>query len=170
MKDLQFTNPDSRKMADHWQGRQDDIQDLYEFYGNQQGLDPQLLKAVAIVESIIFLLQNNIEKLKDKDSQSIIISGGLSALNGLCQKLADLSGLEVDDILVFNNSTRELIIGINDDNSVSVLGMKSKDFIYQGDYTEAIGKIPQERKKFKGPGHVEYLSDMAKLREAGIVE
>ena len=52
-------------------------------------------RAVAIVESIIFLLQNNIEKLKDKDSQSIIISGGLSALDGLCQKLADLSGLEV---------------------------------------------------------------------------
>lgn len=33
MEDLEFTNPNSRKMADHWQGRQDDIQDLYEFYG-----------------------------------------------------------------------------------------------------------------------------------------
>ena len=52
-------------------------------------------KAVAIIESIIFLLQNNIELLKDENSRFIFISGGLSKLDGLCQKLADLSQLEV---------------------------------------------------------------------------
>lgn len=52
-------------------------------------------RAVAIIESIVFLLQNNIELLADKSSRQIIISGGLSALDGLCQKLADLSGLQV---------------------------------------------------------------------------
>lgn len=52
-------------------------------------------RAVAIIESIVFLLQNNIELLNDGSKQQIIISGGLSRLNGLCQKLADLSQLNV---------------------------------------------------------------------------
>jgi uncharacterized protein with von Willebrand factor type A (vWA) domain len=33
LKDFDFMNPDSRNIFDHWQGRQQDIQDLYEFYG-----------------------------------------------------------------------------------------------------------------------------------------
>ncbi|MCK4709218.1 MAG: hypothetical protein KAU21_11425 [Gammaproteobacteria bacterium] len=49
-------------------------------------------RAVAMIESIAFLLQNNIELLADADSRQIYISGGLSNLDGLCQKLADLSG------------------------------------------------------------------------------
>lgn len=53
-------------------------------------------RAVAIIESIAFLLQNNLELLRDINSRQIIISGGLSALDGLCQKLADLSGFEVN--------------------------------------------------------------------------
>ena len=52
-------------------------------------------RAVAIIESIVFLLQNNIELLADTNSRQINISGGLSRLDGLCQKLADLSGLLV---------------------------------------------------------------------------
>jgi len=58
-------------------------------------------QAVAIIESIIFLLQNNIEALTDSESQQIYISGGLSRLDALCQKLADLSGL---DVKRFNNT------------------------------------------------------------------
>jgi len=50
-------------------------------------------RAVAIIESIVFLLQCNIEKLSDEQTQQINISGGLSRLDGLCQKLADLSQL-----------------------------------------------------------------------------
>lgn len=53
-------------------------------------------RSVSIIESIIFLLQNNIDGLIDENSQSITISGGLSKLDGLCQKLADLSGLPVN--------------------------------------------------------------------------
>ena len=52
-------------------------------------------QAVSIIESIVFLLQNNIELLKDADSQQIYISGGLSRLDALCQKLADLSELTI---------------------------------------------------------------------------
>jgi uncharacterized protein with von Willebrand factor type A (vWA) domain len=33
MKDMKFMNQDSQDMADNWQGRKDDIRDLYEFYG-----------------------------------------------------------------------------------------------------------------------------------------
>jgi len=58
-------------------------------------------QAVAITESIVFLLQNNIELLSDTETQTIYISGGFSRLSGLCQKLADLSGLEVKR---FNNT------------------------------------------------------------------
>ena len=54
--------------------------------------------AVAVLESILFLLQANIERLQDCEPglQRIRIGGGLSNLDGLCQRLADLSGLVVE--------------------------------------------------------------------------
>lgn len=63
-------------------------------------LDPAVQAAeamVAVVESIIFLLQANIAALcaLDPSVDTIRISGGLANLDGLCQKLADLSGLQV---------------------------------------------------------------------------
>lgn len=58
-------------------------------------------RAVAIIESIVFLLQNNIELLTDKHISQVNISGGLSKLDGLCQKLADLSQLTIHR---FNNT------------------------------------------------------------------
>ncbi len=54
-------------------------------------------KAVAVVESIAFLLQANIDHM-DKyvpAAQRIRISGGVSLLDGLCQRLACISGLPV---------------------------------------------------------------------------
>ncbi len=51
---------------------------------------------VAIIESIVFLLQHNIEILQQKmQLQQLQVSGGLSQLDGLCQKLADISHLPV---------------------------------------------------------------------------
>ncbi|HOP17785.1 MAG: hypothetical protein H6956_03810 [Chromatiaceae bacterium] len=52
---------------------------------------------VAVIESIVFLLQANITLLRRHNPgvRRIRIGGGLSNLDGLCQKLADLSGLEV---------------------------------------------------------------------------
>jgi glycerol kinase len=52
---------------------------------------------VAVSESILFLLQANIELLLQvyPSVQRIRISGGLSNLDGLCRKLASLSGLDV---------------------------------------------------------------------------
>lgn len=52
---------------------------------------------VAILESILFLVQANVALLRAQvpDIHCIQISGGLANLDGLCQKLADLSGLPV---------------------------------------------------------------------------
>ncbi|MGD8618239.1 MAG: FGGY family carbohydrate kinase [Gammaproteobacteria bacterium] len=51
----------------------------------------------AVVESILFLVQANIEMLRSRAPgvEAIRISGGLASLDGLCQKLANLSGLVV---------------------------------------------------------------------------
>ncbi len=54
---------------------------------------------VAIVESIMFLLQLNLEHMNEilhRPPSRIAAGGGLSRLNGLCQGLADLTGLPVD--------------------------------------------------------------------------
>ena len=55
------------------------------------------LKAVAVVESIAFLLQANIDHMHAyvPAAQRIRISGGVSLLDGLCQRLACISGLPV---------------------------------------------------------------------------
>jgi glycerol kinase len=52
---------------------------------------------VAVIESILFLLQANIALLLQANPlvKHIRISGGLSNLDGLCRKLANLSGLTV---------------------------------------------------------------------------
>jgi len=59
-------------------------------------------QAVAVLESIAFLLQLNIEAIDraggagEAAATRISISGGLAGLDGLCQRLADLSGLPVE--------------------------------------------------------------------------
>ncbi len=51
---------------------------------------------VSIIESIVFLLQCNLERLQQINYLTTLhLGGGLSRLDGLCQRLADLSGLQV---------------------------------------------------------------------------
>jgi glycerol kinase len=52
-------------------------------------------KAVAVVESIVFLLQTNLERMQQLPPASVrlVVSGGLAHYDGLCQRLSDLSGL-----------------------------------------------------------------------------
>lgn len=54
-------------------------------------------KAIAVAESIVFLLQANLEIMKQHAPPltRIVASGGLALNAGLCQRLADLSGLPV---------------------------------------------------------------------------
>ncbi len=54
----------------------------------------QAERYVAIIESIVFLIFNNIQHLTSLP-ESLYISGGLSQLDGLCQKLANLSHIKV---------------------------------------------------------------------------
>ena len=55
------------------------------------------LRAVAVVESIVFLLAANLAEMRKLASppEQIQITGGLAHLDGLCQRLADLAGLPV---------------------------------------------------------------------------
>jgi len=54
-------------------------------------------KVVAVAESIIFLLQVNLEGMNQyvQPPEEICISGGVARSNGFCQKLANLSGIVV---------------------------------------------------------------------------
>ncbi len=52
-------------------------------------------KAIAVLESIIFLITENINLMKIKSNSVIKISGGLSILDGVCQKLSDLTQMTV---------------------------------------------------------------------------
>jgi glycerol kinase len=60
--------------------------------------DPDLeARAIAVVESIVFLLQASLDEMLKLASppEQIQITGGLAHLDGLCQRIADLSGLPV---------------------------------------------------------------------------
>ena len=54
-------------------------------------------QAVAIIESIVFMVCINLEIMQSEQNLSRLrVSGGLSQLNGLCQDLATLSGLRIE--------------------------------------------------------------------------
>lgn len=72
----------------------------------QQDLSPVFLdlggqasvakKLVAVVESIVFMVQANLDLMTaESPLTGLEVSGGLSQLQGLCQRLANLSGLTV---------------------------------------------------------------------------
>jgi len=54
-------------------------------------------KAVAVAESVIFLLRVNLDILRAPAPAlaRLVVTGGLAQLDGLCQRLADLSGVPV---------------------------------------------------------------------------
>lgn len=54
-------------------------------------------RAVAIIESIVFLITVNLKRMAVLEPRihSIMVTGGLAALDGLCQRLADLNGVRV---------------------------------------------------------------------------
>jgi len=52
-------------------------------------------KAVAVVESVVFLLRVNLDILRASAPARLVVTGGLAQLDGLCQRLADLCDLPV---------------------------------------------------------------------------
>lgn len=73
----------------------------------KQGLAPKFVadtnrysdaeRAVAVAESILFLVKYNLDQIgRQQAIQRLTVSGGLSRITPLCQKLANLSGLRVE--------------------------------------------------------------------------
>lgn len=68
-------------------------------------------KLVAVIESIVFLIQTNIEAMNavtPPSTRALVVTGGLSRLDGLCQGLADLSGVTVRRPAAFEATARGL--------------------------------------------------------------
>ncbi|MGB5277815.1 MAG: FGGY family carbohydrate kinase [Gammaproteobacteria bacterium] len=75
------------------------------FVGN--GTYTNAEKAVAIIESIVFMIQVNLELMAvEAPLKKLRVSGGLSKMDGLCQKLSDLSGYVVERSNVAEASAR----------------------------------------------------------------
>jgi glycerol kinase len=54
-------------------------------------------KSVAVIESIVFMIQVNLELMAaESPLKRLRVSGGLSNQDGLCQKLSNLSGMEIE--------------------------------------------------------------------------
>jgi glycerol kinase len=54
-------------------------------------------QAIAVIESIVFMVCINLEIMRRKQTLTRLrVSGGLSRLDGLCQRLADVSALPVE--------------------------------------------------------------------------
>ncbi len=70
---------------------------VHEFPSQFVGEGEDWQKAVAIIESVVFLLRVNMEEMQKTASPplQIQVTGGLAALDGLCQRLADLSRMPV---------------------------------------------------------------------------
>lgn len=64
------------------------------FVGNGEARE----RIVAVAESIVFLLKVNLDELAahGPEPDRLLITGGLAAMDGLCQRLADLSGMQVE--------------------------------------------------------------------------
>lgn len=70
-----------------------------EFLSATGSVSPPAAEAlVAVIESILFLVQANLELLHAQDPgiRRLRISGGLAQADGLCQRLANLSGMTVE--------------------------------------------------------------------------
>jgi glycerol kinase len=53
-------------------------------------------KVIAVAESIVFLLMANLERLRHAGTiDDLVVTGGLASIDGLCRRLADLSGVAV---------------------------------------------------------------------------
>jgi len=76
-------------------------------HGNGAHIEPAQAM-VAAIESIVFLIQANVERLREwiPGMRGIRISGGLAQLDGLCRKLANLSALTVERSRVVESTAR----------------------------------------------------------------
>jgi glycerol kinase len=87
MTDVYFLNGIGGLGAPFW---------IPDFRSRFVGDAPAWQKAVAVAESVVFLLVENLTRMqRDAPPRLLIATGGLSKLDGLCQRLADLAGIPV---------------------------------------------------------------------------
>jgi glycerol kinase len=117
-------------------------------------LDADVMAAeamVAVIESILFLVQANIEQIcmLNPTVGKIRISGGLSRLDGLCQRLANLSGLVVERPAQVEATARGIAwqaAGCPDDWPATGAGRlftPERDKLLAGRYTQFIEQLKQ---------------------------
>jgi glycerol kinase len=112
---------------------------------------PEAEAMVAVIESILFLIQANIELMTRQNPgvDKIRISGGLSNLDGLCQKLANLSGLGVERPLQTEATARGIAwqaAGCPDEwpaTGTSLLFTPDKNDLLAGRYAQFIKQLKQ---------------------------
>ena len=70
---------------------------------------------MAVIESIVFLIQVNFEIMNQptRSAERWIISGGLANLDGVCQRLAELSGLTVVRPVITEGTCRGVLYLLN---------------------------------------------------------
>jgi glycerol kinase len=84
----------------------------------------------AVAESVLFLLQRNLECIKEQGIavRKIYLGGGLSQSEGLCQRLADLSGCIVSRAEVVEASARGAAFWLSGCPSNWRAGIKARDY------------------------------------------
>lgn len=67
-----------------------------QFASRFNGAGEPWAQAVAVAESIVFLVAENLQRMHNAGAiQRIQVSGGLAQIDGLCQRLADITGLNI---------------------------------------------------------------------------
>ena len=92
------------------------------------------LEAVAVLESIVFSVQRNIDCLaRVKVADRIFLSGGLSQIEAFCQCLADLSGMPVwrsDDVeACARGAAMQLLPAMNNQHSCRQYTPKTRSYL-----------------------------------------
>ena len=90
---------------------------LADFHSRFIGRGNSGQKFLAVLESIVFLLCQNLERMRKlgQPARGIVASGGLAQWDGVCQRLADLSGLPLHRARMHEATARGLarLLGAN---------------------------------------------------------
>ncbi len=89
----------------------------------------------AVIESILFLIQVNLDEMRKviEAPSELILSGGLSAIDGLSQRLSNLSGISVNRSEASEATARGLAFLLTKPDSAWTAGLKTRRFFPEDD-------------------------------------
>jgi glycerol kinase len=113
------------------------------------GKGDSMRKFVSVAESIVFLLCVNLERMHNPrmSIRRIVVSGGISRWNGICQRLADLCGLMVERTVQSEATASGL---------AWLIGARDRESLRSETYAPTINT----------PLHLRYTRWLAEMREA----